>query len=102
MTEGLKLVIVGGVLLIAAALVSSGIYTTHSIGYGQTFIVNRLTGAAWVCRPTLQWKCLPAGEAPPKVAVDDWVAPQEPQPSVAKSPNPFDQFDKPSTAGADR
>jgi hypothetical protein len=87
MTEGLKLVIVGGLLLIAVAVVSGGIYTAHTIDHARTFVLNRLTGVAWVCRQELNWKCLPAGEAPPKVPLDL---------TGLKPLNPFDQFDTPA------
>jgi len=70
MTESLKLVIVGGSLLVAAALMFGGIYTAHPIGQEHTFVLNRLTGAAWICRPALNWQCLPAGEASPKTPLD--------------------------------
>jgi len=71
----------------------------------------RLTGAAWVCRPDLNWKCLPVGEAPPKVPLNDWATPPpEAGPAVAAprpaatapdvhpGANPFDQFDVPAKA----
>jgi hypothetical protein len=78
MPKELLLVIVGGLLLIAAALSFGGLYTIHSIGGGNTFVLNRLTGSAWVCRPDLNWKCLPAGSE-----------------SHPRAPNVFDQFDTP-------
>lgn len=95
MTDGLKFVIVGGFLLIAAALASGGLYTVHPIGLNRTiiFVLNRLTGAAWVCWPGSNWKCLPAGDAPPKTPPpNDWITPPSPP------GNPFNQFDTPSKA----
>jgi len=97
-TDTLKAVIIGGLLLVAAALVFGGLYTTHPLGRGQAFVLNRLTGAAWVCRPELHWKCLPAGEAPPKQTADDWIIPDEPKPRASRPANPFDQFDTPAKA----
>ena len=53
MTESLKLVIVGGFVLVAAALAFGGLYIASPIDHARTFVLNRLTGAAWVCRQDL-------------------------------------------------
>jgi hypothetical protein len=92
MTEGVKVVIVGGFLLVTAALAFGGLYTVSPIGNQRTFVLNRLTGTAWVCRSDLNWKCLPVGEAPSKTPLDV---------SGLKPLNPFDQFDAPTKAPLD-
>lgn len=87
MTEGLKIAVVAGLLLIVAALLLGGLYASNPVGQGNALVLNRLTGAAWVCRPAMNWKCLPAGEAPPK--------PPHPPLDLSglKPVNPFDRFD---------